>query len=129
LRALAVEDLPPDERYTAVVSLSTLLYAPDFRLSLEAMARAAERLLLVRSSFGDETTVRYLADVILEPGFEETRAYFSIFSRAEVESFLADEGFAVEWVEDRRQRERFGGEPEVVAGIPLPYEFLVAERQ
>ena len=120
--------MPPDERYEAVVSLSTLLYAPDYRLPLEAMARAASRVLVVRSSFGEETTVRYLADTLLEPGFQELRGYFSIFSRREVEAFLEEEGFAVEWVEDRRQRERFGGEPEIVGGVPLPYEFLVAER-
>lgn len=128
LRALAVEDLPPDERYDAVVSLSTLLYAPDFHLPIEAMARAARRLLVVRSGFGDRTVVRYLPDVLLEPGFEALNAYFSIFARSEVEEFLRGEGFGVRWIEDRRQRERFGGEPEVVGGIALPYEFLVAER-
>jgi SAM-dependent methyltransferase len=128
LRALAVEKLPPDERYDAVVCLSTLLYAPDFRLPLEAMTDAARRLLVVRSSFGESTEVRYLPDVLLEPGFEEMHAYFSIFSRTEVEAFLLAKGFRAEWVEDRRQRDRFGGEPEVVGGIPLPYEFLVAER-
>ena len=129
LRPIAVEDLPPDERYDAVVSLSTLLYAPDFRLPLEAMARAARRLVVVRSSFGEETEVRYVADVLLEPGFETMRAYYSIFAREAVQAFLEEEGFRVEWVEDERQRTRFGGEPEVVGGIPLPYEFLVAERR
>ncbi len=84
------------------------------------MARAARRLLVIRSSFGDETEVRYLPDVLLEPGFETMRAYFSIFSRTEVEAFLAEEGFSVSWVEDRRQRERFGGEPEVVGRDPAP---------
>ena len=125
---LSVEDLPLDERYDAVVSLSTLLYAPDWRLPLDAMASAARRLLVVRSSFGERTEVRYLPDVMLEPGFEQMHGYFSIFGRAEVSDFLQADGFQVEWVEDRRQRDRFGGEPEVVGGIPLAYEFLVAER-
>jgi SAM-dependent methyltransferase len=129
LRTLSIEDLPPEERYDAVVSLSTLLYAPDFRLPLEAMARAARRWLVVRSSFGEATEVRFLPDTLLEPGFETTRAYFSIFARGEVEAFLRDEGFEVEWVEDDRQRDRFGGEPEVVGGITVPYEFLVARRR
>ena len=129
LRALSLDELPPDERYDAVVCLSTLLYFPDFRRPLETMARAARRLLVVRSSFGDATEVRYLADTLLEPGFETMRDYFSIFSRADVEGFLGDEGFSVSWHEDERQRSRFGGEPEVVGGIPLPYEFLVAERR
>jgi hypothetical protein len=128
LRAVAVEDLPPDERYDAVVSLSTLMYAPDFRLPLEAMARAARRILVVRSGFGDVTEVRYLPDVLLEPGFEQMHAYFSVFAREDVEEFLRAEGFRVDWIEDRRQRDRFGGAPEVVGGVPLPYEFLVAER-
>jgi hypothetical protein len=129
LRAIRVEDLPIDERYDAVVSLSTLMYAPDFRLPLEAMARASRRVLVVRSGFGDVTEVRYLPDVLLERGFEQMRAYFSIFARDDVEDFLRDEGFSIEWIEDRRQRDRFGGKPEVVGGIPLPYEFLVAERR
>ena len=43
-----LEELPVDERYDAVVSLSTLLYFPDFHQPLEAMARAARRLLVVR---------------------------------------------------------------------------------
>ena len=128
LRVLSVEDLPVDERYDAVVSLSTLLYAPDWRLPLDAMACAARRLLVIRSSFGERTEVRYLPDVLLEPGFEQMHAYFSVFGRAEVSDFLQADGFQVEWVEDRRQRDRFGGEPELVGGIPLPYEFLVAER-
>lgn len=128
LRPLAVEDLPPDERYDAVVCLSTLLYTPDFRLPMEAMAHAAIRVLVVRSSFGEKNDVRYLPDTLLDPGFEGLSAYFSIFARHDVEAFLSDEGFRVGWVEDRRQRERFAGEPEVVSGIPLPYEFLVAER-
>src|SRR5579862_681350 len=129
LRVLAIEDVPVDERYDAVVSLSTLLYAPDWRLPLEAMASASRRLLVVRSSFGERTEVRYLPDVLLEPGFEQMHAYFSVFSRADVGEFLQTDGFRVEWHEDRRQRDRFGGEAEIVGGIPLPYEFLVAERR
>jgi SAM-dependent methyltransferase len=128
LRPLALEELPRDERYDAVVSLSVLLYAPDFRAPLDALAGAATRLLVIRSSFGDETEVRYLRDEALEPG-HALSAYFSVFARADVETFLRERGFAVAWLEDERQRDRFGGEPEVVAGIPLPYEFLVAERR
>jgi hypothetical protein len=56
------------------------------------------------------------------------RAYFNVFSRADAEAFLRSEGFDVTWVPDRRQQERFGGRPEVVGGLALPYEFLVAER-
>jgi len=128
LRALALERLPRGERYDVVVSLSTLLYFPDFHEPLELMARAADRLLVIRSLFGEQTEVRWLPDILLEAGFQDMRAYFNVFARDEVADFLDDEGFAVEWMTDRRRKERFGGAPEVVGGIELPYEFLIAER-
>ena len=128
LRTLRVEDLPPGERYDAVVCISTLMYQPMFHLALEAMARAARRWLLVRSSFGDETEVRYVPDILLEDGFQTMRMYLNIFGREEVESFLVREGFSVTWIDDRRQSARFGGEPEVVGGLSIPYAFLLAER-
>jgi hypothetical protein len=128
LRQLAIEDLPPDETYDAVVSLSTLAYLPMFHLPLEAMARAASRWLLVRSSFGEETEVRYVPDVWLEPGFQAMRMYLNVYGRRDVEQFLEQEGFQVTWVPDRRQQEQFAGRPEVVSGIEIPYEFLLAER-
>ena len=128
LRALAVEDLPPGEMYDAVVCLSTLAYFPMFHLPLEALARAARRWLVVRSSFGDGTEIRYVPDALLEKGFQSMRTYLNVFSRDEVRAFLETEGFAVTWEEDRRQRDRFAGAPEVVGGLPIPYEFLLAER-
>jgi SAM-dependent methyltransferase len=128
LRALPIDRLPADELYDAVVSLSTLQYLPSFHRPLEAMARAARRWLVVRAGFGERTEIRFLPDVLLEPGFETMRAYFNVYARDEVEAFLAAEGFAVTWEEDRRQHDRFGGEPEVVGGIPMPYAFLLAER-
>jgi SAM-dependent methyltransferase len=128
LRPLSLEQLPPDERYDAVVCLSTLLYFPRFEEPLDAMSRACRRWLVIRSSFGDETEIRYLADVLLEPGFQSMHAYFNVFARGEVQVFLESRGFDVAWESDRRQRDRFGGEPEVVGGIALPYEFLLAER-
>lgn len=128
MRALAIEDLPREETYDAVVSLSTLAYLPMFHLPLEAMGRAARRWLVVRSSFGDETEVRYVPDVWLEQGFQALRTYLNVYGRDEVQEFLEREGFRVAWEEDRRQRERFGGRPEVVAGLEIPYAFLVAER-
>ena len=99
-----------------------------FHLPLEAMARVARRWLAIRSSFGDVTDIRYVPDVWLDDGFQSLRTYLNVFSRADVQAFLEREGFRVTWEEDRRQRDRFGGEPEVVAGLPIPYEFLLAER-
>lgn len=128
LRALPIDELPTEETYDAVVSLSTLQYLPAFQQPLEAMARAARRWLVVRASFGDRTETRFVPDALLEPGFETMRAYFNVYSREEVEEFLAAEGFSVTWEADRRQHDRFGGEPEVVGGVQIPYEFLVAQR-
>jgi SAM-dependent methyltransferase len=128
LRAMPLEELPTSERYDAVVSLSTLAFFPAFELPLEAMARAAERWLVVRACFGDETETRYLPDVLLEEGFQMLRAYMNVYSKRDVEMFLRREGFRVEWREDRRQRDRFSGRPEIVGGVELPYEFLFAER-
>jgi hypothetical protein len=128
LRALPLERLPRNERYDAVVSLSTLLYFPAFQEPVEIMARAADRLLVIRSCFGDATEVRWLPDILLEPGHQALRGYFNIYARNEIESFLAVEGFEVEWIPDERQQKRFGGAPEVVGGLELPYEFLVARR-
>jgi hypothetical protein len=83
---------------------------------------------VIRSSFADAGETRYLADVLLEEPFHTMRTTFDIAPRDEVEAFLAAEGFRVTWVADRRQAERFGGRPEVVGGIEIPYEFLFAER-
>lgn len=128
LRALAIEDLSASERYDAVLCLNVLGYFPSHHLPLEIMARAARRWLVIRGAFGGTTTIRYLPDVLLDPGFQTMRAYFAIFGRAEVEAFLGDEGFDVVWVPDRRQLTKFGDCPEVVGGVALPAEFLVAER-
>lgn len=128
LRLLPVEELPTCESYDAVVSLSTLLYLPMFHLPLEVMARAARRWLVVRSSFGEETEIRWVPDVWLEPGFQAMHTYLNVFARSDVQRLLEREGFRVTWEADRRQQERFGGRPEIVAGIEVPYEFLLAER-
>lgn len=128
LRDIRLEDLPPAELYDAVISVSTLLYFPMFHEPLALMARAAKKWLIVRSSFADDTTIRYLPDILLEPGYERLHAYFNIYSRNEVERFLKGKGFNVAWLPDHRQTQKFEGVPESVGGINLPYEFLVAER-
>lgn len=128
LRSVALENLPPSERYDAVVCLNTLNYFPMYHQPLEVMARAAKHWLVIRSNFGDEDEVRFLPDILLADGFHTMRAYYNVFSRDGVQEFLEREGFVVSWVADRRQEERFGGEPEVVGGVVFNYEFLVAER-
>lgn len=128
LRALPVESLPKGEQYDAVLCLNTLNYAPMYQSVLEIMARAARSYMVIRSNFADETEVRFLPDILLEPGYHTMRAFFNVFGRADIQSFLESEGFEVQWLPDRRQQERFGGQPEVVGGVVFNYEFLVARR-
>ena len=99
-----------------------------FHLPLEIMARVTRKQLVIRSCFGEETVVRFFPDVMLEPGFQSMRLYANIYSRSEIEDFLAFEGFSVQWVEDKRQKGKFKGKPEVVGGIPFDYGFLVPDR-
>ncbi len=128
LRHMALEEMPHGERYDVVLCLNTLQYAAMYHAPLEALANAADRWLVVRASFGDRTEIRYLPDILLEEPFQDLHAYFNIFARADVQQFLTTLGFSVEWVRDFRQQTRFSGQPEVVGGIELPYEFLVATR-
>jgi SAM-dependent methyltransferase len=128
LRRMRLEDLPANESYDAVIALSTLYYFPMYHQPIEIMARATSRFLIIRSSFGEQNEIRYLPDVLLEPGFDTMRAYFNIFSRKEVQSLLETLGFKVSWLPDWRQEERLGGQTETVGGLSLPAEFLFAER-
>lgn len=128
LRQMPLEQLPADETYDAVMCLSTLYYFPMYHQPLEIMARAASRYLVIRSSFGPENEIRYLPDVLLEPGFDTMRSHFNIFSKDEVQIFLEEMGFKITWVPDWRQEERLSGQIEEVGGLPLPVEFLFAER-
>ena len=128
LMATDIEELDPDLRFDAVVCLNTLSYQPMFHLPLEVLARACRRWLLVRSSFGDRQEIRYLPDALLEPGFQSIRAYFNVYARSDVETFLQAEGFSVEWIQDVREQTRFGGTAERVGGIEIPAEFMLAER-
>lgn len=128
LRPLPIEELPPEESYDAVMCLNVLSYLPMYHMPLEVLARATNKWLVIRTGFGTDTQIRFLPDVWLEPGFQTLRAYFNIYSKSEIETFLSNEGFKVSWHKDRRQQEKFNGHPETIAGLSLPAEFLFAER-
>jgi len=128
LRALSIEDLPPQESYDTVMCLNVLSYLPMYHLPLEVLARATNKWLVIRSGFDTETQIRFLPDVWLEPGFQTLRTYFNIYSKNEIETMLRSEGFKVFWHRDRRQLEKFNGQPETIGGLSLPAEFLFAER-
>lgn len=128
LRNINIEQLPKAERYSFVICLHKFRYFSSYQLPLEIMARATEKILLIRGTFGIERIERYLPDVLLEPGFQAMHASFNIYSKTEIEKFLKREGFKITWIPDVRQRERFSGGAEVVGGIPFYYEFLLAQR-
>jgi ubiquinone/menaquinone biosynthesis C-methylase UbiE len=128
LRILNLQDLPINELYDAIVCLSTLYYFPMYHHPLEIMARATKKWLIIRSSFGDKTEIRYLPDTFLEEGYQHTRGYFNIYSQNEIQDTLESEGFHVTWIPDTRQKDRFFGKPEEIAKISLPAQFLFAER-
>lgn len=128
LRVLNLDSLSKQESYDIVTCLFKFRYFPSFHKPLEIMARAANKLLVIRGTFESIREERFLPDVLLESGYQSTFANFNIYAKSEIESFLEKEGFKVNWIRDSRQHELFSGKPEVVGGIPFFYEFLVAER-
>lgn len=128
LRCMELENLSSSETYDIVTNLFKFRYTPAFQKPLDILARTTGKLLVIRGIFGEKQEERYLPDVLLEPGYQSTCSYFNIYARKDIEEFLSNLGFKVSWVTDKRQQEKFNGQPEVVGGIPFVYEFLVAER-
>jgi SAM-dependent methyltransferase len=128
LRVGSLDQLSRAETFDTVVALNYLSYEADFRKPLEILARACDRLLVIRAGFDEKSQTRYLPDVLLVEGHQHLRAYFQLIDKAEVSDFLTREGFSVEWISDERQQIKFKGDPEIVGGIPLRSEFLVATR-
>jgi SAM-dependent methyltransferase len=129
LQVRRVESLTRAEQYDVIVAFNLLAYLPDFRLPLERMTQSCRNLLVIRSGFGNETTIRWIPDLLLEDGFQDLRFYQNIYSRDVVQTFLEERGFEVDFLPDDRQIKVWGGRPEIVAGIEIPYEILVARRQ
>lgn len=128
LQVRGVESLRMVEQYDVVVAFNVLAYLPDFRLPLERMARVCRQILVVRSSFAEATRIRWVPDILLEDGLQDMRMYQNIYSRAEVSDFLAQRGFSVDFLPDKRQNEQWGGRAEIVGGIEIPYEILLAGK-
>lgn len=133
-RALSGE-LPPERfipasiqetpgRYEAVFCLNALFCLPDYRQGLERLLSAAEKLIVLRSAFGERNEIRYETDAYLDVGAEGLKSYFNIWSLAEVTAFMESYGFAVHTVADRRT----GDVPEISAGKVFPWRWLVGTR-
>jgi SAM-dependent methyltransferase len=126
LQVGAIEDLT--RTYDAVLCINTLFCLPDYRQGLERLAMAARRFLIIRTTLDHETTIRYETDDFLDEGYQGPgglRAYFNIWSMAEVSSYLEDLGFTVRHVTD----EYTNDQPEISAGKIFPYRVLFCRRR
>jgi len=108
-------------RYEAVFCLNALFGLPDYRQGLERLLLAAERIVILRGTFGERNEIRYETDDYLDPGAEKLKSYFNIWAIDEVTAFMESYGFAVHTVVDRRTGDR----PEISAGKPFPWRWLV----
>jgi len=126
LRVGSIEDL--DTRYDAVLCINTLFCLPDYRQGLDRLASSAREILILRTTLGPETIIRYETDDYLDEGYRGPgglRAYFNIWALDEVTAFIDQLGFDVRPVID----ERTGDEPEISAGKIFPWRFLFAKRR
>ena len=122
LRLGSIEEF--NGRYDGVVCVNTLFCLPDYRQGLENLCRAAREVLVLRTTLDKETLIRYETDDYLDQGWKDLRAYFNIWSMDEVMAFITDQGFEIRHVVDQRTNDQ----PEISAGKPFPWKFLLARR-
>ena len=122
LRLGSIEDLTG--RYDVVFCINTLFCLPDYHQGLERLAEAADRFLIIRTTLGERTEIRYETDDYLDPGFEDLKAYFNIWDMREIMDYLAGLGFEVRRVVDERTNDGV----EMSAGKPFPWRFLFCRR-
>jgi len=133
-KALAPE-LPPERflvtsiqeapgQYEIVFCLNALFCLPDYRQGLERLLEAASRMIIIRTTLAQKTIIRYETDDYLDPGAESLKSYFNIWPLAEVEAFIQAYGFSTYSPVDRRTNDQ----PEISAGKPFPWRWLVGLR-
>lgn len=123
LQCAAIEDLD-GQNFDLSVLINTLTFCPDFRQPLDRLMLSGIKALLIRDNFGPETVIRWEEDGFLDPGWNHLKAYWNQWSTAEVCSFLAEYGFKVEEISDRRT----GGQMELVVGKPYYWSWILAVR-
>lgn len=116
----ALQETPGE--YEAVFCLNTLFTLPDYRQGLERLLLAAKRLLILRTTLGQTTHIRYETDDYLDPDAAHLKSYFNIWPLKEVAGFMESYGFRVSSPVDRRTGDR----PEISAGKVFPWRWLVA---
>ena len=123
-RLAAIEDLDDSEQFDNVVCFNVLTNSPHYAQPLERLLRVTKKRLLLRESLGDELIVRFTPDPYLDEGARHIRVYHNTYPRAEVEAFIAEAGFRVERIVDRRSNDGV----EFVVDIPHQWRILCAER-
>lgn len=118
----AIEDL--DRAFDTVLCFNVLTNSPHYALPLERLLRHTRRRLLLRESMSDAPVTRFTPDPYLDEGRRHIRVYHNTYPLAEVTAFIAEHGFRVTPIVDRRT----GDQPEMVVDLPHHWRILLAER-
>ena len=123
LQAMSIEEL--EGEYDHVLCCNTLSFCPDYRLPLDRLSQAARQTLLLRTNLGEQTVYRWEPDGYLDDGYNHLKAYWNMYSEADVTAFMQDQGFDVTPIIDRRTN----GEMELVVGKPYFWKWLLCLRR
>jgi SAM-dependent methyltransferase len=118
----AIEDL--DREFDNVICFNVLTNSAHYALPLDRLLRCTRKRLLLRESLSVEHIVRYTPDLYLDEGKQDICVYHNTYSIEEVSEFIAERGFKVTRIRDRRS----GDGIEMVVDIPHFWRILLAER-
>jgi hypothetical protein len=110
--------------FNVALIINVMSFNPDFRRILGRLVENGAETIIVRDNFGEKTVIRWDIDGFLDEGFNHLKAYWNLWGRNEVETFLNDLGYRVSFLEDKRTK----GEVELVVGKPYTWEFLLAQK-
>ena len=107
-----------------VVCVNVLSNIDNWHRALDRMADIARKTIILRESIGSLTEYRLVTDDYLDPGIS-LNVHVNRYSLDEISEFMAERGFTVAPVLDRRT----GGHPEDVIGYPHHWSFLLCTKQ
>jgi SAM-dependent methyltransferase len=121
LRVLRIEDL--DGAVDHVICMNVLSNIDNYHRPLERLLGMARKSLILRESARVGAQYAYVRDPYLDADVD-LKVHVNAYDAAELEDFIADHGFRVERITDRRS----GGKPELVIGHPHWWTFFRAVR-
>jgi cyclopropane fatty-acyl-phospholipid synthase-like methyltransferase len=122
-RPCAAEHL--DRDYDTILCFNVLSHNPHFGRSLDVLLRHARKRILIRESAGETLEVRYLRDAYIDEGKRHLRTYFNTYPLEEMSALMAEAGFEVTRIRDRRTDDG----TETVCGQPMKWRILMGERR